>query len=94
MIQTYGDRETEQFAEGAFVRKFQGFDSQAKRRLMILNAAVSLQDLRQLPGNRLEALKGTMANIYSIRINRQWRICFTWPDGQAGPGDVRILDYH
>jgi len=55
---------------------------------------VSIETLRALPGNRLEALKGDRAGQYSIRINQQWRICFVWPEGQTGPGDVEILDYH
>jgi len=94
MILSYRDRKTEQFGEGEFVKAFQGFESQAARRLSILNAALSLETLRALPGNRLEALKGDRAGQYSIRINQQWRICFEWPDGQSGPSNVEIVDYH
>jgi proteic killer suppression protein len=47
-----------------------------------------------LPGNRLEALEGDRAGQFSIRINDQWRICFTWPEGLPGPVDVEIVDYH
>lgn len=94
MILSYRDKKTEQFAGGEFVRAFQGFEDQAARRLSILNAALSLDTLRALPGNRLEALKGDRAGQYSIRINQQWRICFEWPDGQTGPSNVEILDYH
>jgi proteic killer suppression protein len=94
MILSYRDKKTEQFAEGEFVRAFQGFEDQAARRLSILNAALSLDTLRALPGNRLEALKGDRAGQYSIRINQQWRICFDWPDGQTGPSNVEIADYH
>ena len=94
MILSYRDRKTEQFAAGEFVRAFQGFEDQAARRLSILDAAVSLGTLRALPGNRLEALTGDRAGQYSIRINRQWRICFEWPDGQNGPRNVEIVDYH
>ena len=94
MILGYRDKKTEQFAQGAFVKAFQGFEDQAARRLSILNAAPSLDTLRALPGNRLEALRGDRAGQYSIRINQQWRICFAWPDGQTGPSDVEILDYH
>jgi len=57
----------------------------------MLDAAARLQDLRQPPGNRLEALKGDRAGQYSIRINDQWRICFVWKDGAE---DVEIVDYH
>ena len=59
-----------------------------------LNAAPSLDTLRSLRGNRLEALRGDRSCQYSIRINRQWRLCFEWPDGQAGPTNVEIVDYH
>ena len=94
MILSYRDKKSEQFATGEFVKAFQGFEVQAARRLSILNAAPSLDTLRTLPGNRLEALKGDRTGQYSIRINQQWRICFEWPDGQTGPGNVEIVDYH
>ncbi|MXZ62956.1 MAG: plasmid maintenance system killer protein [Chloroflexi bacterium] len=94
MILGYRDRRTESFAAGAFVPAFQGFEAQAARRLSILNAATSLETLRRLPSNRLEALRGSRAGQYSIRINRQWRACFTWAAGDPGPSDVEIVDYH
>lgn len=94
MILSYRDKKTERFADGAFVKAFQGFEPQAARRLSILNAAPSLETLRALPSNRLEALSGDRKGRYSIRINRQWRVCFDWPDGQPGPGSVEIVDYH
>ncbi len=94
MILGYGDRRTREFAGGAFVAAFQGFESQAERRLSILNAAPSLEALRLLPSNRLEALRGERLGQFSIRINRQWRLCFTWPAGSPGPYDVEIVDYH
>jgi proteic killer suppression protein len=94
VILSYRDRRTERFANGEFVRAFQGFEQQAARRLSILNAAVSLDTLRALPGNRLEALRGNRAGQYSIRINQQWRICFEWPDGERGPVNAEIVDYH
>lgn len=94
MILGYRDRKTARFAKGEFVGAFQGFEDQAARRLSILNAAPSLDALRALSGNRLEALKGDRAGQYSIRINRQWRICFEWPAGQTGPSQVEIVDYH
>ena len=92
MILSFGDKRTERFAAGEFVAAFQGFERQASRRLAALNAAPTLETLRAL-SNRLEALKGDRAGPYSIRINRQWRICFTWPDGLA-PMGVEIVDYH
>lgn len=94
MILSYRDKRTEQFGHGEFVRAFQGFEQQAERRLAILNAATALVDLRTLSSNRLEALRGDRAGQYSIRINQQWRICFEWPDGQPGPSNVEIVDYH
>ncbi len=59
---------------------------------MYLNAAGRLEDLRVPPGNHLEALKGSRAGQYSIRINDQWRICFAWRDNEAH--DLEIVDYH
>jgi proteic killer suppression protein len=64
----------------------------ALRKLLILDAAEVLGDLRVPPGNRLEKLKGDRAGSYSIRVNQQWRICFTWSD--AGAEDVELIDYH
>ena len=93
MILGYRDRRTELFASGAFVAAFHGFEKQAEKRLSTLNAAPSLNTLRALRGNRLESLRGAREGQYSIRINRQWRICFRWPNG-SGPTDVEIVDYH
>lgn len=76
------------------MRVFQGFARQAYRRLEILDAAASLDDLGGLPSNRLEALSGDRKGQYSIRINAQWRICFSWNDGDPGPSEVEIVDYH
>lgn len=94
MILSFRDKKTEAFARGDFIKAFSGFEAQAERRLAILNAAPTLDTLRALPGNRLEVLRGDRAGQYSIRINQQWRICFEWPDGQNGPSNVEIVDYH
>jgi len=94
MILSYRDSRTAAFARGERVREFWGFAKQASKRLEILDAATSLDDLRTLRGNRLEALKGDRSGQFSIRINAQWRICFRWPRGIAGPQDVEIVDYH
>jgi toxin HigB-1 len=94
MILSYKDKRTERFSQGEFVAVFQDFEQQAERRLAILNAAPSLDSLRALPSNRLEALKGDRAGQFSIRINQQWRVCFEWPSGQPGPSNVEIVDYH
>ena len=64
----------------------------AGRKLAMLDAAETLADLLVPPGNRLEKLTGDRAGQHSIRVNRQWRICFFWSD--AGPEDIEIVDYH
>ena len=74
------------------VPRFRAFERQARRRLLYLNQAVSLEDLRVPPSNHLEALKGSRKGQYSIRVNKQWRICFKWQRGHAF--DVEITDYH
>lgn len=94
MIRTYRDRPSQRLADGERVPKFESFRRQAEKRLRILDAAVSLRDLAQLPSNRLEALSGDRKGQYSIRINQQWRICFEWPSQSDGPENVEILDYH
>lgn len=94
MILSYRDQRTRALADGEFVREFQGFARQAYRRLEVLDAAASLDELRALRSNRLEALKGNRRGQFSIRINDQWRICFEWQRGIAGPSNVEIVDYH
>jgi addiction module HigA family antidote len=94
MILSYRDKRTSAFGDGRFVREFQGFSRQAYRRLEVLDAATSLDELRALRSNRLEALKGNRGGQFSIRINDQWRICFEWPRGARGPSNVEIVDYH
>jgi len=94
MIRGYRDKRTELFANGETIARFGHFRRQAEKRLRILEAAMSLADLRWLPSNRLESLKGDRKGQYSIRINDQWRICFEWPDGADGPENVEIVDYH
>ena len=94
MIKSHHDRQTQRFADGQRIRAFQGFARQAEKRLETLDAAESFQDLRSLRSNRLEALKGDREGQFSVRINDQWRICFEWPDGDDGPSNVEITDYH
>lgn len=91
MIKSYRDKKTFAFANGEFVRVFQGYIRQAEKRLEILDAAETKGDLAVLPSNRFEALSGDSAGQFSIRINQQWRICFEWPDD--GPENVEIVDY-
>ena len=92
MIQSFRNRDTERAFHGQFVPAFQGFTAPAQRRLAVLDRANSLSDLLVANGNRLEALSGNRNGQHSIRINRQWRICFRWTDD--GPHDVEIVDYH
>ena len=94
MILSYRDGRSLAFTQGRFVREFQGFARQAYRRLAILDAAMSLDELRALRSNRLEALKGDRSGQFSIRISQQWRIFFEWPRGARGPSNVEIVDYH
>ncbi|WP_049456580.1 type II toxin-antitoxin system RelE/ParE family toxin [Stenotrophomonas maltophilia] len=92
MIRTYADKDTEGIAKGRKVKALAQIERQIQRKLVYLNSAVALQDLKAPPGNRLEALKGNRKGQYSIRINDQYRICFTWKDGDVY--DVEVTDYH
>ncbi|MBC2774389.1 type II toxin-antitoxin system RelE/ParE family toxin [Rhizobium sp. AQ_MP] len=93
MIQSFTDAETERIWSGQRSRKLPPeIQAVALRKLRLMNNARQLNDLRVPPGNRLEALKGDRLGQHSIRINDQWRICFTWIEG--GPSDVGIVDYH
>lgn len=92
MIKTFKCKKTEKLFSDTFVREFSGFQQQARRKLLMLNAASALHDLESPPGNRLEKLSGDRKGQYSIRINDQWRICFEWKDGN--PQNVEIVDYH
>ena len=93
MIRSFRDRETEQVFRREGTRKLPpDVQRMAQRKLVILDAAESLQDLRVPPGNRLEKLSRDRAGQHSVRINDQWRVCFRWTDGDAH--DVEIVDYH
>ncbi|MHB1452037.1 MAG: type II toxin-antitoxin system RelE/ParE family toxin [Coriobacteriia bacterium] len=92
MIVSFQDADTKKLARGTRVRRFVNIESVARRKLLQLEIAGVLDDLRIPPGNRLEALKGDRAGQHSIRVNDQYRICFRWT--QAGPEDVEIVDYH
>ena len=93
MIINFKCKQTEKIWAGEFSRKLPtNIQETALTRLRILNSAMRLENLAVPPGNRLEALKGDRKGQHSIRINRQWRICFRWIDGNAH--DVEIADYH
>jgi len=93
MIKSFRDRTSERVFQRQRVRTL-SYEIQrlAMRKLLILDAAEELIDLRIPPGNRLEKLASDRAGQYSIRINRQWRICFRWQNGNAY--DVELADYH
>lgn len=93
MIRSFKDKETEKVFSRIFSRKLpQDIQQTAYRELRMINNSIDLEDLRLPPANRLEKLKGDRAGQYSIRINKQWRICFEWSDGDAY--NVEIDDYH
>ncbi|MNN54738.1 Toxin HigB-1 [compost metagenome] len=92
MIQSFSCADTEALFTTGKTRRWSDIKSVAERKLAMLDAATELRDLRSPPGNRLEALSGNRAGQHSIRVNDQWRLCFTWTDN--GPINVEIVDYH
>jgi toxin HigB-1 len=93
MIRSFRNRETERIWQGQRSRKFpSNVQDRALRKLRQLDASQTLEDLRNPPGNQLEALRADRAGQWSVRINDQWRICFRWSKGEAH--DVEIVDYH
>ena len=92
MIRSFKNKDTEKLFNGIRIKKFQAFEQQARRRLKILDAAVSVESLFLLPSNRAHALGGERTNQYAVWINNQWRICFEWHEGHAE--NVEIVDYH
>ena len=92
MIRSFKCTATKALSNGNRVNRFASIDRIARRKLRQLEIAADLEDLSVPPGNRLEALKGDRVGQYSIRNNRQMRICFRWTE--AGAEDVEIIDYH
>jgi len=93
MIVGFRCRDTERLWHREPVHRFPpDVQGRARRKLAMLDAAEALGDLRQPPGNRLEALSGERAGQHSIRVNDQWRVCFVWRDGNAD--GVALVDYH
>jgi proteic killer suppression protein len=92
MIRSFADRDTEALFRDEWVRRFSGIERLARRKLLMLDAARAVAELRSPPGNRLEALKGNRKGQHSIRINDQWRICFHWREGDAWGAE--IVDHH
>jgi proteic killer suppression protein len=90
---SFADKDTERVWTRQRVARLSGdVQRAAYRRLGRLHAAESLEDLAAIPGNRLEKLRGDRRGQHSIRVNKQWRICFRWTE--AGPEDVQLVDYH
>ena len=93
MIKSFGDRDTERLFAREPVRRYPAELRRAMlRKLVAVDAAEALDDLRVPPGNRLEKLRGDRAGQHTIRVNDQWRVCFAWRDGDAY--DVSVVDYH
>jgi len=92
MILSFSSAETEALFQSRNVRRFKNIEKVARRKLQQLNSAGELNTLRIPPGNKLEALSGNRKGQHSIRINDQWRICFSWQAN--GVYDVEIVDYH
>lgn len=92
MIQSFSCADTEALFTTGKTRRWSDIKSVAERKLAMLDAATELRDLRSPPGNRLESLSGNRAGQHSIRVNDQWRLCFTWTE--HGPINVEIVDYH
>jgi toxin HigB-1 len=92
MIQSFGSRETKELFLYQESRQFRAVGRVALRKLLQLHAATELRILASPPGNQLEALHGDRKGQHSIRINKQWRICFVWREGHCY--DVEIVDYH
>ncbi len=91
MIKTFKCKHTQALYEGKSPKQFSAFQILAERKLQMLDSAVELIDLRSPVGNRLEKLSGNRLGQYSIRINKQWRVCFVWVNE---PCEVEITDYH
>lgn len=91
-IKSFRDGETRDLHNDVSVQKWRNIERVARRKLVMLDAAPSLNAMRVPPGNHLKALHGDRAGQHSIRVNDQWRICFVWADGHAY--DVEICDYH
>ena len=93
MIRSFRDKDTEAIWQRRYVKKLsQELSKLTYNRLVLINAAESINDLRVPPGNRLEKLVGIRAGQYSVRVNDQWRVGFTW--STAGAGNVELVDYH
>lgn len=97
MIQSFKTKELEHFFTDDQVPKKAGWAnvrSIVRRKLAMLDAAQTINDLKVPPGNHLEALKLDLVGFYSVRVNDQWRVVFRWSSGSPGPSEVSVVDYH
>jgi toxin HigB-1 len=93
VIRSFADRDTENVWKRVAVRRWAiEVQRAAYRKLVLIDSAERLEDLSKTPGNRLEKLRGDRAGQYSLRVNKQWRICFNWKESHAE--NVEITDYH
>lgn len=92
MIRSFKNKAAQHFYQEKRVKQWQAFQKQVERRLQILDEATCLDDLKNLPSNNFEVLRGNRKRQFSIRINLQWRVCFKWINDE--PHDVEIVDYH
>ena len=93
MIKSFADKKTQKIWNRRYSKKLpEDIQKRGRQKLILVDSAVTIEDLRVPPGNRLEKLKGSRESQHSIRINQQWRVCFTWHEGDAY--DVEITDYH
>lgn len=93
MIRSFADRATLAIFRGLYVKSVDpALQRKARQKLLMIDAAARITDLRVPPGNRLERLSGDRRDQYSVRVNDQWRICFVWLDGNAH--EVELIDYH
>jgi len=93
MIRSFGSKDTERIWNEQYVKRFdRGLQRAALRKLELVHAAKDIEDLRIPPGNHLERLGGDRLGQHSVRVNKQWRICFVW--SEQGAEDVELVDYH
>ena len=91
MIKSFKCKKTKRLFDGEQVPAFSGFSRQADKRLRLLDASETIDALKALPSNRFQALSGDRKGPYSIRVNKQWRVCFEWDEGAH---EVEVVDYH
>ena len=93
MIRSFRDKDTERLFNGEYTKKWgSALARKAVIKMLLIDSAQTINDLRMPPSNHLEKLVGDRVGQYSIRVNKQWRICFVWEDGDAA--EIELTDYH